>query len=86
MDRGAWWATVHGVAKSQTELSEYTHSHMHACMHACMHAHTHTRAPVMIICFYASWPFVYVLYRNVCSDLFQFELFVFLLMSCKSPL
>ena len=25
MDRGAWWATVHGVAKSQTWLSE------HAC-------------------------------------------------------
>ena len=24
MDRGAWWATVHGVTKSQTQLS--THS------------------------------------------------------------
>ena len=22
MDRGAWWATVHGVAKSQTQLSD----------------------------------------------------------------
>ena len=22
MDRGAWWATVHGVAKSWTQLSE----------------------------------------------------------------
>ena len=22
MDRGAWWATVHGVANSQTRLSE----------------------------------------------------------------
>ena len=22
-DRGAWWATVHGVAKSQTRLSDY---------------------------------------------------------------
>ena len=21
MDRGAWWATVHGVAKSQAQLS-----------------------------------------------------------------
>ena len=21
MDRGAWWATVHGVTKSQTQLS-----------------------------------------------------------------
>ena len=24
MDRGAQWATVHGVAKSQTRLSDYT--------------------------------------------------------------
>ncbi|XDA72690.1 hypothetical protein R6Z07F_002972 [Ovis aries] len=23
MDRGAWWATVHGVAKSQTCLTDY---------------------------------------------------------------
>ena len=22
MDRGAWWATVHGVAKSQTQLND----------------------------------------------------------------
>ena len=22
MDRGAWWATVHGVAESQTRLSD----------------------------------------------------------------
>ena len=22
VDRGAWWATVHGVAKSQTQLSD----------------------------------------------------------------
>ena len=22
MDRGAWWATVHGVKKSQTQLSD----------------------------------------------------------------
>ena len=26
MDRGAWWATVHGVAKSQTRLSKHTHT------------------------------------------------------------
>ena len=24
MDRGAWWATVHRVAKSQTRLSNFT--------------------------------------------------------------
>ena len=22
IDRGAWWATVHGVAKNQTQLSD----------------------------------------------------------------
>ena len=30
MDRGAWWAAVHGVARSQTRLSDFTftfHSH-----------------------------------------------------------
>ena len=27
MDRGAWWATVHGVAESQTQLSQiHTHT------------------------------------------------------------
>ena len=28
LDRGAWWATVHGVAK---ELDTIEHSHMLAC-------------------------------------------------------
>ena len=26
MDRGGWWATVQGVAKSRTRLSDFTHS------------------------------------------------------------
>ena len=31
MDRGAWWATVHGVAKSRTWLSDFTFIfHFHA--------------------------------------------------------
>ena len=34
MNRGAWWTTVHGVAKSRTRLSNWVH----------MHTHTHTRA------------------------------------------
>ena len=25
MDGGAWWATVHGVAKSQTRLNNFTY-------------------------------------------------------------
>ena len=27
MDRGAWWAAVHGVAKSRTRLSDFTYFH-----------------------------------------------------------
>ena len=27
MDGGAWWATVHGVAKSQIRLSNFTFTH-----------------------------------------------------------
>ena len=31
MDGGAWWATVHGVAQSQTRLSNFTFIfHFHA--------------------------------------------------------
>ena len=29
MDGGAWWAAVHGVAKNQTQLSDFTF-HFHA--------------------------------------------------------
>ena len=36
MNRGAWGATVHGVAKSQTQLGNYTHTYAHT------HTHTHT--------------------------------------------
>ena len=31
MDRGAWWAAVHGVAKSRTRLSDFIFAfHFHA--------------------------------------------------------
>ena len=31
MDEGAWWAAVHGVAKSRTQLSDFTFTfHFHA--------------------------------------------------------
>ena len=29
MGRGAWWATVHGVTKNQTWLSDWAHRHTH---------------------------------------------------------
>ena len=31
MDRRAWQATVHGIAKSQTQLCDYVHVHVHPC-------------------------------------------------------
>ena len=38
MDRGAWQATVHGVANSRTQLNTHTHTH------------THTHTPLLFIC------------------------------------
>ena len=32
MDGGAWWATVHRVAKSQTRLSNFTSLHFRQCI------------------------------------------------------
>ena len=36
MDRGAWWATVHGVLKSQTRLSDFTFTFTMVDLHCCM--------------------------------------------------
>ena len=36
MDRGAWYATVYGVAKSQTRLSDFTHSLTHSSYVSCL--------------------------------------------------
>ena len=38
MDRGAWQAIVHGVAKSWTRLKQLSR-HMHVCV--CVYAHTY---------------------------------------------
>ena len=41
MDRGAWWASVHGVAKSQTRLSDFTFTfHFHASVEKEMATHS----------------------------------------------
>ena len=33
MDRGAWWATVHGIAKGQIRLHDSAHTHTHTHTH-----------------------------------------------------
>ena len=33
IDKGAWWATVHGVTKSQTQLSDF---HFTSCALVCV--------------------------------------------------
>ena len=41
MDRGSWWAAVHGVAKSQIQLTNFTFTfHFHALE---MELATHSR-------------------------------------------
>ena len=35
MDRGTWWATVHGVTKSSRQWSAHTHIYIH--IHICTH-------------------------------------------------
>ena len=42
MDREAWWTTVPGIAKSQTQLSEMQ-AHAHLCARVRTHTHTSTR-------------------------------------------
>ena len=37
MDRGAWWATVCGVAKSQTQLRDSAHRHTYITFIAFFH-------------------------------------------------
>ena len=36
MEGGAWWATVHGVARSQTRLNDFTFTF---CIHAQLFSH-----------------------------------------------
>ena len=40
MDRGAWWAAVHGVAKSQTQLSDFTFTFHFSALEKKMAAHS----------------------------------------------
>ena len=60
VDRGAWWAAVHGVAQSRTRLKclsssssmhTYTHKHTHIHIHVC----THSLHLCLILCNPMDW-------------------------------
>ena len=40
MDRGAWWATVKGVAKCQTQRATKHHTYIHIYIYIYTHTHT----------------------------------------------
>ena len=44
MDGGAWWAAVHGVAKSRTRLSDFTFTFYFHALEKAMAAHSSTLA------------------------------------------
>ena len=44
MDRNAWWATVHGVAKSQTRLSNFTFTFLFHALENEMATHSNVLA------------------------------------------
>ena len=47
MDRGAWWATIYGITKSRTQLSDQ-HTRAHT------HTHTHTEYIALELILYIS--------------------------------
>ena len=56
MDLGAWWATVHGVAKSQTQLSNFTFTFISQSESSKLCLAYVTRFPLLI----AVWPGLFV--------------------------
>ena len=54
MDRGVWWAMVHGVTNRQTQLGHTgTNVYMCICVYTHTHTHTHTHTkgvPLHIVC------------------------------------
>ena len=46
MDRGAQWATVHGVTKSQIQLKRLS-TNQSQCKPRVLHRHTHTKKAML---------------------------------------
>ena len=54
MHRGAWWATVQRISKSQTQMS------MHECVHATLHIFFKSVLNLLQYCFYCSFFFFWL--------------------------
>ena len=66
MDRGAWWATVHGVTKSQTQLSNFTFIPKIQCLPwlpAPTHHHNHHRSNIIL----GSWAHNSISKESACN-------------------
>ena len=50
MDRGAWQATIHRVAKSQTQLSNFHLLHLHSFISS-VTPHPHPHLLIQLLCF-----------------------------------
>ena len=63
MDGGAWWATAHRVAQSQTRLSDFTFTFFSLCLN---HQHLKSLISCTLKRSYSRWPDVMVgnLYRQ----------------------
>ena len=67
MDGGAWWAAVHGVAKSRTRLRDFTFTYtiafsslffsmlVHVEVQGLVHVKTKTRKDLKLICTFLLW-------------------------------
>ena len=52
-DRGTWWATVHGLAKSWTQLSDF-HSLTHPYANCCLYSFGHILTKTLHACYIKS--------------------------------
>ena len=55
MDRGDWWATVHGVAESGTAEHTHTHTHTHTGTHIDVDFRAHPESELMYLISLVAW-------------------------------
>ena len=53
MNKGAWWATVHGVSNRWTQLGIHTHTHTHITIYVFMSCLSSLCCPEIIVTFFS---------------------------------